>query len=228
MAGSDPHGKLLELIKLLEKGKGTREETVSVLTETAERLHALDVSNKRLREEARGPAQAAWTQFMGNAIEGYLADPNVASADFDDGELNGMLNNCEDIADGALVRWKMRWVDGVAPTRRARKQRGDVPDQLPKPGEIASPDQAREYARQIEDLFGSGPRPALRMVDAVTKQPAPAPDPVEPKVEAPPRIDPAPKPAAKVEPSKPPTQAPAPPAPPPAPREPRTRQPGDD
>lgn len=241
MAGSDSQklqDRLQETVKLLTAGRGNREDTASVLTEAAERLNALEVSNRRLREEARGPAQAAWTKFMGDAVKGHLAHEMIA-LEFDDSQWQAVLDNCEDIADAALVRWKMRWMDGVGPVRRPRKGFGDP---LPKAADGATPaEQSRASATaDLDHLFDAAPRHGgPRMVDAASPPPKPPPSPASeaapPAVPVAPAAAPAPKPepppAARPEPPKaPPAPAPVSPAPasPPPPAPPRERQPGDD
>jgi hypothetical protein len=139
-----------------------------------------------------------------------------------------VLDNCDEIADRALMRWKLRWVEGIAPKRR----RPEAVDPLPKPDEIATPEQAHEYAKRIDDLFAAPPKTAVRMVDAASPPrpasapspppkplPAPRPEPHEPAHVAPtPKAEPAPDPP-KVDPPRPAPRAPEPP---------RERQPGDD
>ena len=238
MAGADSQklqDKLQEMVKLLTAGRGNREDTASVLTEAAERLNALEVSNKRLREEARGPAQVAWTEFMSGAIKGHLAHEMIA-LEFDEPQWQAVLDNCEDIADAALIRWKMRWMDGIGPVKRARKVRGDSGDSPPRTVEGAAPpvDQPRAAAaaHDLDHLFDPAPRGGPRMVDAVAPpKPAPTPAPEETRPAPPPApVAPAAAPSPKPEPSpptrpEPPKVAPPPPAHPPAPKE---RQPGDD
>ena len=241
------HEKIQEMIKLLHAGRGQREETAAVLAEALERLNALEVSNKRLREETRSAAQVAWTRYLGDAIRGYLSHELIALPDLPEGEISllieSMIDNAEDIADKALVRWKMRWIDGVVPQRRPKRR--EEHDPFPKAGEIATPTQAREFAAGIEKIF-EHPQPArVRMVDAVAPRPspaAPAPTAMAPKSEptapptpAPPASPPAAPPAAppaKAEPPRPAATTPAkpngPPASPTAVAAPTERQPGDD
>ncbi len=234
--------KLQETVKLLSAGKGNREDTAAVLTDAAERLNALEVSNRRLREEARGPAQTAWTGFMGDAIKGYLSHEDVL--DFTDLQWQSVLDNCEDIADAALLRWKMRWVDGVAPAKKRKPPRGDGGEA--KPAEpIATPDEARAFGKKIDDLFGPEPRPERwtpRMADAASPAPKESAVPVaqptkpmaEPTAPTPPAVakPAAPAPSGPVTPA--PKAAPPPPnrPPPPASVPPlatsKERQPGDD
>jgi hypothetical protein len=243
MSGSDSQklqDKIQEMVKLLEGGRGNREETAKLMAEAAERLGALETSNKRLREEARGPAQAAWSKFMGDAIKGHLAHEAIAF-DFDELQWNSVIDNCEDIADMALIRWKMRWMDGVTPVRRPRRHRGDPPDPLPKAGEIAKPEEARAAAQKIEDIFAAMPRPGVRMVDAampiarpvaVTPTPAAVPPKPEPPVVpttpiATPKAEP-PHPAAVPRAAVPPPPPAATSASAPTQERPKERQPGDD
>jgi hypothetical protein len=234
MAEPDNHAKLLKMIEALDSGEGNRKETIALLAETAERLKALEISNKRMREETRGAAQIAWTQFMASAIQGHLTHEMIALDFQHEHQWQALYDNCEQIADEALLRWKMRWIDGIA--RRPRKPRAAEVDPLPKPGEIVSGDKIRQ---DMETLFGPEPTGrSIRMVDASapTKPAAPA------KTEAPaPPAPKAPEPTAatapKVDPPKPQAPTPAPAAPkvdlppkpsPPAPQPPKERQPGDD
>ena len=242
MAGADSQklqDKLQEMLKLLTAGRGNREDTASVLTEAAERLNALEVSNRRLREEARGPAQIAWTKFMSGAIKGHLAHEMIA-LEFDESQWQSVLDNCEDIADAALIRWKMRWMDGISPVKRARKGHRDSGDSPPRAADGGAPPAeqpraAAAAAHDLDHLFDPAPRGGPRMVDAVPPpKPAPAPAPEETRPAPPPPPAPVATPAApapKPEPPppirpEPPKAAPPPPAPPPP--TPKERQPGDD
>jgi hypothetical protein len=236
MAGSDSQklqDKLQEMVKLLTAGRGNREDTAAVLTEAAERLNALEVSNKRLREEARGPAQIAHTKFMSSAIKGYLSHKMIA-LEFTESQWQAVMDNCEDIADAALVRWKLRWVDGISPVKRPRKGRADFGDSPPRGAESLSADPPRAAAHILDQLFDPAPRQGgPRMVDAVSPPPKPAtasipeekpsatqPLPATPHAAHAPQVEPPPPPRPE-----PPKAAPPLPAHTPQPKE---RQPGDD
>jgi hypothetical protein len=209
--------KLLEMAKLLAAGRGNRDDTASLLTEAAERLHALDASNKRLREEVRGPAQLEWSKFMGNAIQGHLAHEMIA-LEFSESQWEAVLDNCEDIAEGALARWKRRWVDGISPVKRPRKGRADAGDSPPRGAEKAGAPTEPPRTPDLDRFFEAPPRQegGPRMVDAVAPPPKPAAAPAS--EEKPPATPPLP-----VAHAAPPAPKPEPPLP-----QPKERQPGDD
>jgi len=231
MAGE--HNKLQDLIKLLAAGKGTRDETIAVLTDAAERLAALEISNKRLREEMRSPAQAAWTEFMASAIRGYLAHEDVAF-EFSESQWIGVMNNCEEHAENALERWKLRWVDGVVPKRTKRGAAADVDpiSRLPKPAEIASPEETHGYVQAIHDMWGPAPRPVVQPMEPNSSPPRGPAMQSAPAVKPPPSPVTAPAEAQHAATTAPPTmeEPPATPARRPAApaRTPTERQPGDD
>jgi len=236
MAGNDSQklqDKLQEMVKLLSAGKGNREDTAAVLSEASQRLAALEVSNRRLREDARGPAQMAWTKFMTGAIRGHISHEAIAF-DYDDSKWQMVLDNCEDIADGALVRWKMRWMDGTAPVRRPRRH-GEGSEQPAKPGDAAA-EAPSGGPPDLGNLFDSEPRPGRwgpKMVDAssphatTTAAPVPEPGPAATDVPAP-QASPKPESPLAPKPEPPKTAPKVEPPKHPAPTMPRERQPGDD
>ena len=249
MAASES-AKLRQLQSAMDCGDPVdRKELMQALVDAADRLDALEASNKRLRDGIAGPEQTEWGRQMAAGFNGYMSNPNVQTQHMDDGDVITMVNNAEEIAEEIMVRWRMRWVDGHAPVRRARKAQLPPPgtrDALPPPHEIVKPEKTSENVRAVLGVLG--PEPATRRrpeapppaadsaTDAsvvgdpgrggATKSKPSAPEPSKPE----PAAKPAPPPAvaaAQAPPPAPPAR-PVPPATPPKPEPPRQRMEGED
>lgn len=236
--------KLDELVKRLASNKIGQDELLEELTAVVGQVGALETANHRFREDMRGHARAEWSRYMAAAIKGMCGVEMIA-LDFEDHQRDEMVLACESIAEKALERWRLRWVEGIIPTRRRkRSESDDKPTVDEKP---ATPEQTKQFVAEIEANLGlqkppddsalwgpetdkkypwqkSAPKPQMAVAESPkpADSPKPAPEPAKAPAPPPPKQEPAKPPMAlttsRPEPPRPTTAAaPKPEAPKPSP-----------